>query len=317
MIHVADLVKSYGDLHALTGISFDVPKGQVLGFLGPNGAGKSTTMKILTGYLPATSGTVEIDGLNAHTQPIEIKKQIGYLPESTPLYPDMNGREYLAYVASMRDIPGREQNQRIQKVADICGARSFMEQTIGTLSKGQRQRIGLAQALIHDPPILILDEPTSGLDPNQIQEIRSLIKELGKERTILLSTHNLAEVKLTCGRIIIIHRGAIVADGTPEKLETKEAANGEVFLEIGSGANTPEEDWDTVVTKVHGLDEVQEVTVVERGEERVTLRIVGQSSRDIRPVLHEWVKREGWILYELRRNTLDLEGFFQQLTGEA
>ena len=232
MITVQNLRKQYGEFEALKGISFDVPKGQIVGFLGPNGAGKSTTMKILTCFMSASEGSVTVDGLDAYSESTAVKAKIGYLPESTPLYSDMIAYEYLEYVAAMRGIAASEHEERIRNVAATCGLKTFIGQEIGTLSKGQRQRVGLAQALIHDPPILILDEPTSGLDPNQIVEIRSLIRSLGKDRTIILSTHNLPEVMETCDRLIVIHQGEIVADGTAQELEEREATNPQVFLTI-------------------------------------------------------------------------------------
>ncbi len=221
--------------------------------------------------------------------------------------------DYLAYVAAMRDIPATEQDARVHEISATCGAGEFLGQEIGTLSKGQRQRVGLAQALIHDPPILILDEPTSGLDPNQIREIRSLIKELGKDRTIILSTHNLTEVMLTCDRLIIIHQGAIVADGTPEELEQREAQNPTIVLEVGGDGI----DAGAVSTAVDALDSVNGSTNRSNAQGRVTLGIEGRDGADIRPALHALAVEKGWTVYELRRDALDLEGIFRQLTREA
>jgi ABC-2 type transport system ATP-binding protein len=313
MIEVTNLQKSYGNLEALKGLSFKVPRGQIVGFLGPNGAGKSTTMKILTCYMPPSSGAVSIDGHDAFEAPIEVKKRIGYLPESTPLYSDMTVYDYLVYVAAMRDIPAQEQDARVRDISTTCGANDFLGQDIGTLSKGQRQRVGLAQALIHDPPILILDEPTSGLDPNQIREIRSLIKKLGQDRTIILSTHNLTEVMLTCDRLIIIHQGAIVADGTPEELEKQEARNPTIILEVGGESL----DATAVSAAVDALPSVNSSANRSNAQGRVSLSIEGRDGADIRPDLHALAVAEGWSVYELRRDALDLEGIFRQLTRQA
>ena len=313
MIEVKNLQKSYGDLEALKGLSFEVPRGQIVGFLGPNGAGKSTTMKILTCYMPASAGSVSIDGHDAFEAPLEVKQRIGYLPESTPLYSDMTVYDYLAYVAAMRDIPAPDRDARVRKISATCGASAFLGQDIGTLSKGQRQRVGLAQALIHDPPILILDEPTIGLDPNQIREIRSLIKDLGRDRTIILSTHNLTEVMLTCDRLIIIHQGAIVADGTPEELEQREAQNPTIVLEVAG----KDVDADAALEAVNALESVTTATNRSNAHGRVTLAIEGRDGKDIRPELHALAVERTWSVFELRRDALDLEGIFRQLTRQA
>ena len=315
MIHEADLQKNYGALQALKGISFDVPKGQVVGFLGPNGAGKTTTMKILTGFIPATSGTVEIAGAQAETDAIDIKSKIGYLPESTPLYQEMVAFDYLNYVASMRGIPRKERKERILKVAKTCGASSFIGQVIGTLSKGQRQRIGLAQALIHDPPILILDEPTSGLDPNQIVEIRTLIKKLGESRTILLSTHNLAEVKRTCDRVIIIHHGSIVADESLEKLESQQADRLILTLEVASENDSPVQADELK----HQLSEMEGILSVEHDfeDENPVFQIHVKPGTEVRPAIHHLIVSHGYIVFALYPNTVDLESIFKERTQDS
>lgn len=312
MITVKDLRKSYGDFEALKGISFEVPTGQIVGFLGPNGAGKSTTMKILTCFMSASGGAVHIDGLDAYEDSTRVKAKIGYLPESTPLYSDMIAYEYLDYVATMRSIEKSERKSRIQHVAKTCGLASFIGQEIGTLSKGQRQRVGLAQALIHDPAILILDEPTSGLDPNQIVEIRSLIRELGKERTILLSTHNLPEVMETCDRLIIVHEGHIVADGTAQELEAQESSNPLVSLTVSGSEDSL--DSETLRAKVAGLDGVETVAVQPSAERRFTASVQARTGIDIRPLLFETAVANEWTVFELRRDALDLEGIFRKLT---
>lgn len=313
VITVQNLRKEYGEFEALKGISFDVPKGQIVGFLGPNGAGKSTTMKILTCFMSASEGSVTVDGLDAYSESTAVKAKIGYLPESTPLYSDMIAYEYLEYVAAMRGIAASEHEERIRNVAATCGLKTFIGQEIGTLSKGQRQRVGLAQALIHDPPILILDEPTSGLDPNQIVEIRSLIRSLGKDRTIILSTHNLPEVMETCDRLIVIHQGEIVADGTAQELEEREATNPQVFLTIRGDSV----DGDPLRNAIAQLDGVAAVRCTPGIEQRWTATIETNGSEDIRPALFRLAVEQKWELIELKRDALDLEGIFRKLTQAA
>ncbi|VTS08684.1 ABC transporter ATP-binding protein [Tuwongella immobilis] len=214
MIHVENLTKYYGDYPAVRGISFDVAKGQIVGFLGPNGAGKSTTMRILSGFLTASSGKATIDGQDVFWRPIEARRRIGYMPESCPLYLEMRVEEYLRFRAGLKDVPHRKQRSRIDYVAERCHIADVRRQLIGTLSKGYRQRVGLADALLADPPVLILDEPTAGLDPTQIRETRNLIRELGQQHTILLSTHILPEVEATCDSMILIYQGQVAAMGT-------------------------------------------------------------------------------------------------------
>ena len=213
MIHVSNLTKYYGDYAAVRNVSFDVPRGQVVGFLGPNGAGKSTTLRILAGYLTATSGRATIDGLDVFWQPVEVRRRIGYMAENCPLYPEMRVTEYLTFRAGIKGLHGRDARRQVQYVLGRCWLADVRHQLIGTLSRGYRQRVGLADALLHNPPVLILDEPTVGLDPSQIRETRRLIRELGREHTILLSTHILPEVEMTCEQAIIINRGRVAAAG--------------------------------------------------------------------------------------------------------
>jgi len=220
MITITNLTKNYGSLIAVDDITFDVKTGEILGFLGPNAAGKTTTMKIITCYMPPTSGTVEVGDLNVFDHSIEIRRMIGYMPEDNPLYPDMNVVDYLVFVSELRGIPPSDRTRRLKHIIDLCGVGDVLHQDIGELSKGFRQRVGLARAMVHDPDILVLDEPTVGLDPNQIAEIRNLIRELGKEKTVILSTHILPEVQATCDRVVIIHQGRLVADGTPAELQS-------------------------------------------------------------------------------------------------
>ncbi len=232
MIHVEKLTKFYGDYAAVRDVSFDVPKGKVVGFLGPNGAGKSTTMRILAGFLTATSGSATIDGLDVFWKPIEVRRRIGYMPENCPLYPELRVREYLQFRAGIKGLHGSTARKRIDHVIQRCWLTDVTRQLIGTLSKGYRQRVGLADALLADPPVLILDEPTSGLDPTQIHETRHLIRELGREHTLLLSTHILPEVEMTCERIIIIYRGQKVEDAELSELRSRYRNLEDYFLKL-------------------------------------------------------------------------------------
>lgn len=232
MILVSHLTKYYGDYAAVRDVSFDVPKGQVVGFLGPNGAGKSTTMRILAGYLTATSGQASIAGLDVFWQPVEVRRRIGYMPESCPLYPEMRVVEYLRFRAGIKGLHGGEATKRVEYVLGRCWLSDVRRQLIGTLSKGYRQRVGLADVLLNNPPVLILDEPTAGLDPGQIRETRKLIRELGREHTILLSTHILSEVEVTCDRAIIINRGQVVASGRLVDLKPENQSLEEMFIDL-------------------------------------------------------------------------------------
>jgi ABC-2 type transport system ATP-binding protein len=232
VIHVSDLTKYYGDYAAIRKISFDVPKGQVVGFLGPNGAGKTTTMRILAGYLTATSGRAVIDGLDVFWRPVEVRRRIGYMPENCPLYPEMRVAEYLTFRGGIKGLHGRDCKKRVEYVLGRCWLSDVRRQLIGTLSKGYRQRVGLADVLLHNPPVLILDEPTAGLDPGQIRETRKLIRELGQEHTILLSTHILSEVEVTCDQAIIINRGRVAAAGRLEDLRPRDQSLEEMFMRL-------------------------------------------------------------------------------------
>ncbi|HXU79767.1 MAG TPA: ATP-binding cassette domain-containing protein, partial [Polyangia bacterium] len=222
MIQVQNLTKDYGPTRAVDGVTFNVRKGEVLGFLGPNGAGKSTTMKMLTCFLAPTGGTAKVAGFDVFDDSLEVRKHIGYLPEDTPIYRDMTVIDYLRFAAEVRGMEAGNREKRIKEIGGRCGLGDVAGKLVGELSKGFRQRVGLAQAMLHDPDIVILDEPTSGLDPNQIVEIRSLIKEVGKEKTVILSTHILPEVQATCSRVLIISGGKLVADGTPDELRARE-----------------------------------------------------------------------------------------------
>ncbi len=307
MIEVRSLTKKYGAERAVDGISFNVDRGEVLGFLGPNGAGKSTTMKVITCFLPPTEGTVVVDGDDVRQQPLEVRRKIGYLPENTPLYHDMTTYDYLRFVAEMRSIPAVEQSDRIAEMVDVCGLETVLGKRIEALSKGFRQRVGLAQAMIHNPPILILDEPTSGLDPNQIVEIRELIKTVGREKTVILSTHILSEVQASCDRVLIINRGRLVADGTPDDLLATFAGG----QRLQFGLARPGLDVDEKLSALEG------VRVVERrnmSDDEVVWTLAADGSADRRPALFSLAVSEGWNLIELHRDRANLEDVFRQLT---
>ena len=309
MIAIQDLSKVYGPTHALRGISFEVPKGQVVGFLGPNGAGKSTTMKILTGYVTPTDGHVKVAGVDVTEAPVEARRHIGYLPESNPLYDDMMVQEYLEYMADMRKLPANERQSRIEGAVDRCGIGPVRGKNIGQLSKGYRQRVGLAQAILHDPDLLILDEPTTGLDPNQILEIRALIKELGKEKTVLMSTHVLPEVQATCSRVLIIADGEIVADNTPEKL-TAEGGTVRVVVAAQSG-EASKQHVRALVTAVPGVSDVLDEHTSEEGCVAFTLRY---ASEDPRRALFATIVKNDLVLLGLQHHQVSLEEIFRRLT---
>jgi ABC-2 type transport system ATP-binding protein len=308
MIEVRGLTKNYGTERAVDDISFEVRQGEVLGFLGPNGGGKSTTMKIITCYLPPTEGTVIVDGLDVRRNSLDVRRKMGYLPESTPLYQDMTTYDYLVFIASMRGVPRHEHRQRIAEQAAACGLEGVLGKPIDTLSKGYRQRVGLAQAMIHNPPILILDEPTSGLDPNQIAEIRELIKAIGRERTVILSTHILPEVQASCDRVLIIHKGRLVADGTPEDLQASFSGGQRVRFGIqhdGTGVAEALERW--------GRARILEQHT--NGGSETTFTLGADTDEDLRPALFHLAVEQGWTLTELHRDQANLEDVFRQLTA--
>ncbi len=309
MISVQNLTKNYGETVAVQDISFEVAKGEILGFLGPNGAGKTTTMKILTCFMPPTSGTVTVDGLDVteQAQSLEIRKKIGYLPEQNPLYHDMEVLDYLHFVADLRGVAPADQKARIKRMVDVAGLKPVLYRSIGELSKGFRQRVGLAQAMIHDPQILIMDEPTSGLDPNQIVEIRNLIRELGKEKTVILSTHILSEVEATCHRAIIVNQGKIVADGSLRDLQAAFRGMERITLEIKAPANGQ-------IEKLRALGSVKNVTLLGSQNDVHRFQIETEKGADLREPIFDLSVREGWKLLELHREVTTLEDVFRQLT---
>jgi ABC-2 type transport system ATP-binding protein len=316
MIEVRNLAKNYGPTRALDGVSFTVPTGEILGFLGPNGAGKTTAMKIITGYMPPTSGEVLVDSKDAIDHSLEIRRKIGYLPENTPLYTDMNVLDYLVFVQRLRGIPRTEHTPRTRRMIDLCGLGEVTRKDIGELSKGYRQRVGLAQAMIHDPEILILDEPTVGLDPNQIVEIRSLIKELGRAKTLILCTHILSEVEAACKRVLIIHRGKIVADGTTESLRAAASGRDRLTVEIKGPAAQ-------VRAGLESLPGAARVAPAEAGDRdsradgAVRFIIESAPGHDLREAVFVMARDRQWILLELQRDIVRLEDVFRQLTKGA
>ena len=312
MIRIEGLTKNYGATQALRGVSFEVPRGQVVGFLGPNAAGKSTTMKILAGFLAPTSGRAFVGGVDVAEDPVKTRRMIGYLPENNPLYEEMMVLEFLEFAADVRQIPKKERADRLRIAVDRCGLRSALGQDIGQLSKGFRQRVGLAQAILHDPDLLILDEPTSGLDPNQIAEIRSLIRELGREKTVILSTHILSEVQTTCSRVLIINDGRLVADDHPDRLSTKEGGRVHLVVAAQHGGPLDPETVRSWFAEVPGVSRA-ELAASEGGN---TLGFVLRyTNEDPRRALFDAVLRHELALLELRREHVSLEETFRRLTA--
>src|SRR3984957_2295026 len=301
MIEVENLSKTYSGFRAVQGISFHVNKGEIVGFLGPNGAGKSTTMKILSGYLPPTDGRIHIAGFDVVTDSIEVRKAIRYMPENLPLYTDMRVNEFLRFRAELKKVTRRKIKDRVETVKQLCSLKDVERKIIGTLSKGYRQRVGLADAMVHDPDLLILDEPTIGLDPNQIRAVHDLIKELGKHHTILLSTHILSEVELTCSRVLVINRGRIEASDTPANLTKLVRGGGAIVLEVkAAGAD--------VVAKMKALPDVEDVEVLLPGDDGWShVKIFAKPVIDIREKVYDVVRKNNWLLRELSRVKATLE----------
>lgn len=302
MIEVEGLTKRFVTRDVVDRVSFFVPEGEVLGFLGPNGAGKTTTMRMITGFLPATAGTVRVAGIDLERDPLGVRAQIGYLPENVALYPEMRVEEYLRYRAALEGVPRAEVGKRLDEVSDRCMIGEVRRQLIGTLSKGYRQRVGLASALIHRPRVLILDEPTVGLDPRQIVKIRELIVELGRDHTVILSTHILPEVEQVCRRVLIIDDGRLVADGTPEQLRTAAAGAAELLVEL----EAPQADAQVALAALPG---VAKVSGDGNGRFRLTLE-----GGDLRREVFRLAVEHGWTLLELRQTTPSLEDVFLRLT---
>ena len=307
MIRLENLVKDYGTVRAVDHVNFEIRDGEILGFLGPNGAGKSTTLKMITCFLSPTKGNIYVDNDNVIENSLEIRKRIGYLPEQNPLYAEMLVYDYLKFVAEIRQV--KNFKARLKEILDLCGLHGVVQKPIQTLSKGYKQRVGIAQAIIHDPEILILDEPTSGLDPNQIVEIRELIKELGKEKTLIISSHILQEVQAVCDRIVIIHEGKIVADGSTEEL--KADMNKKMTVKLQLTASTEE------IEKM--VESLGNITLKEQKQNNEITDVVLQfeSILDRRPDIFNYVKKNNWIMYEMHRDDVSLEAVFRKLTIEG
>jgi ABC-2 type transport system ATP-binding protein len=311
MIQVENLTKYYRDLCAVDQISLSIQKGEILGLLGPNGAGKTTTLRMLTGFLEPTTGSIQVKDYRIDEHPLEIKKIMGYLPESAPLYHDMLVYDYLNYVADIREVDKNGKLNRIRQLADLCGIAEVMHQPISELSKGYKQRVGLAHAMMNDPEILILDEPTSGLDPNQIAEIRQIIKQIGKEKTVILSTHILSEAEATCDRVVIINLGKIVADGSTESL--KEAAGNKKYIHLC----LQNADFKSVDTALSAVEGVKGIARIEEADNHLDVRIDCQSSVDLRPEIYEKIKQTDWVVLDFHQKTQTLEHIFRELTLES
>jgi len=307
MINLQNLVKDYGSLRAVDHINFEIKEGEILGFLGPNGAGKSTTLKVITCFLAPTEGNIYVEDFNVLKDSTKIRKMIGYLPEHNPLYTDMTVYDYLQFVARVREID--DFKTRLKQVIDRCGLHGVISKPIHTLSKGYKQRVGLAQAIIHDPKILILDEPTSGLDPNQIAEIRDLIKELGKEKTLIISTHILQEVQAVCDRIVIINKGKIVADGPTEELKSNFQSKTKVNLELIAEA----EEVTTIKDSIPGI---KLLSINKKPDDIVGAVIEYGSGEDKRKEIYNYIKSKDWTLLEMHRDKISLEDVFRNLTIE-
>jgi len=311
MIHVENLTKYYRDFCAVDNINLDIHKGEILGMLGPNGAGKTTFLRMLTGFLRPTQGEIQVKDLSVASDALDIKKLMGYLPESAPLYKDMLAYDYLVYVAGIRGIAAQDIPARIQYLSDLCGLNNMMHKPIGELSKGYKQRVGLAHAMMDDPEILVLDEPTSGLDPNQIVEIRDIIKEIGKEKTIILSTHILSEAEATCDRVVIIHKGKIAADDRTENLK---AAQGRERLLNLSIRNADPQAVRELLGRVNGIRQVE---LADGSENTLSVQLTCDEETDIQASVYLAIKDTDWILTELHMETQTLESIFRQITLES
>ncbi len=309
MIQIENLVKDYGETRALNGINVEIPRGQVIGLLGPNGAGKSTTLRILTGYLRPTAGNIRVKGLDVTEHPTEVKRMIGYLPESAPLYSEMLVYDYLNYIADLRNLEKEQKQKRIKELSSLCGIAEVMHRPVRALSKGYKQRVGLAQALMSDPEILVLDEPTSGLDPNQIVEIRSIIREIGKEKTVIFSTHILSEAEAACSRVVIINKGSVAADGSTDML--KNAGSGGALIEVlVSGA-----DESALKSSMESIDGIS-VIDAQKSEDGIKLEL--SCKTDLRKEIYLNMKKSDWLLLEMVPKKQTLEHIFREITrGDA
>jgi ABC-2 type transport system ATP-binding protein len=306
MITVKNLTKRYVNINAVDDISFNVKENEIVGLLGPNGAGKTTTMRILTCFMPATSGSATVAGYDVFTDSLNVRQEIGYLPENVPLYLDMRVNEYLMFRAKLKNIPRRERRKKIDYCLEMTGITDVQKQITGTLSKGYKQRVGLADTLIHDPKVLILDEPTIGLDPNQIRQIRGVIKGLGQKHTVLLSTHILPEVEMVCDRIMIINKGKIVAMDTPANLMKQMKTGSNLVLEIKG-------DGEKIKNSLSKVDSVSTVTYKEK-EDAFEFYVIGSGEKDIREDVFKCVVNNNYIMRGMKRQTISLEEIFHQIT---
>lgn len=311
MIHIEGLTKYYNDFCAVDHINLDIRKGEIIGLLGPNGAGKTTTLRMLTGYFQPSSGSIRVKDFSVAENPLEVKKCIGYLPESAPLYHNMIVFDYLAYVSDVWGFNEDGRISRIRKLSDLCGLQDIMHKTIGELSKGLKQRVGIAHAMMSDPEILILDEPTSGLDPNQIVEIRKIIKEIGKEKTIILSTHILSEAEATCDRIIIINKGKIVADGSTETIKRSQDTGNTINLSLKHGV------FDTVDELIKNIQGVKDVIrKPSESEDILNIAVSCSNNMDLREDVYNVIKNNPCIILEFYQESTSLENIFRNLTME-
>jgi len=309
VIEVQHLTKRYGPVTAVDDVSFSVQRGEILGFLGPNGAGKTTTMRVLTGYMPPTDGKAVVAGYDVFEQPIEAKRRTGYLPETPPLYPDMTVRDYLSFVSRIKGVPRGERTARVNEMMEKTRIADVANRHCGKLSKGYRQRVGLAQALMHNPDVLILDEPTAGLDPKQIIETRQLIKALAGDHTIILSTHILPEVSQTCQRVVIINKGKVVAVDTPDNLTSRLQGSETMYLQVDAGGA----DVASMLQRVSG---VTRVAVTDTKQQIVGYEVDSEAGRDVRRELAAAIVGRGWGLLEMRPMRLSLEEIFLHVTTE-
>lgn len=312
MIHVKNLTKYYNDFCAVDQINLDIEKGEIIGLLGPNGAGKTTTLRMLTGYFAPTAGDIRIKDFSINENTLAIKQMIGYLPESAPLYKGMLVYDYLDHIAQIRGLKAEAKSQRLNTLADMCSLRSIMHKTIETLSKGLKQRVGLAHAMMSDPEILILDEPTSGLDPNQIVEIREIIRKIGKEKTVILSTHILSEAEATCDRIVIINKGRIIADGSTQDIKQRNGdGSSHVRIELEQA------DFDGVRKQLESINAVRQVERISGDSTGVLkIKVACHHGRDPRAQIYEAIKSTDWVLIEMHREAKTLETIFRELTME-
>jgi ABC-2 type transport system ATP-binding protein len=316
MIQASNLSKRFGEVRALDKVSFEVERGEVVGFLGPNGAGKSTTMRILTCFLAPTSGTAKVRGIDVFDDPLEVRRNIGYLPQRAPLYMDMGVRDYLRFVAEIRGLDAKRFAQNLASIIEVCGLAQVLHKDIGTLSHGYRQRVGLGQALLHDPQILVLDEPTADLDPNEKAEVIRYIQQIGKDRTVLLSTHNLAEVEQACARAIIVSKGKVVADGALDEIRAKTGSVRYVVTidEQRGISGGPAPSARELTEALSGLTGIKRTRELPTDETAHKIELAAGKDSDIRAEIFQLVVQKGWLLLELRRDAQSLDAVFRDLT---